>query len=179
MTTNIVSNTPLNEKNEWLTPPEVFAWARKLLGGIDFDTACCFDNALAEPIWWLGVNTAGDALKVDWYGRCWCNPPYNKIEPWIEKALASDAITAMLIPSPNGESRYGQLMQYAHEVSIVGRLAFLKPDGTPVSGNTRGSSLFIINGYGQGTRSFVERDAIYAQYSQVTDYIRGKVEVRS
>lgn len=157
-----ISNTPLNEKNEWRTPPQVFNFADRILGGIDYDTACREENALATAVY-LG-RADDDALAAHWHGRCWCNPPYDNIDPWIEKAIASHAITAMLIPSPNGEARYSTLMQHAHEIVIVGRLALLKPDGKPVSGNTRGSSLFIINGYAQGSRSFVERDWIMENF---------------
>lgn len=182
MTTNIISNTPDDQKNEWRTPPEVFAWAAKLVGGIDFDTACTEENALVMPIWRNTGFGKKDALASDWRGCCWCNPPYNKIEPWIEKALVSDAITAMLIPSPNGEDRFYELLASSHEIAIVGRIAFLaggdfiikgkngKPDkmikkGEPVPGNTRGSSLFIINGYGKGSRSTVRRDWIFERFS--------------
>lgn len=170
MTTNIISNTPESEKNEWRTPPEVFAWASSLIGGIDYDTACTLENRLADRIvgrYSLQDICKADALAVGWFGRCWCNPPYDNIEPWIAKALASkSAITAMLIPSPNGEARYAELCAKSHEIQIVGRLAFLKPDGRPVSGNTRGSSLFIINGYAQGSRSVITREEIWRQYAE-------------
>lgn len=105
MTANIPSNTPESEKNEWRTPPEVFAWALKILGKIDFDAACTHENRLAKPIWMGSGGGNMDALDVVWYGNVWCNPPYSKIEPWVEKAIGSSAITAMLIPSPNGEER--------------------------------------------------------------------------
>lgn len=165
MTTNIKSNTPINLKNEWRTPPEVYNWAATILGGMDFDTACTSQNSLADPICAAHSDVVTDALIVDWFGMCWCNPPYDNIQPWIDKAIASkSAIVAMLIPSPNGESRYSELMRNAHEIVIVGRLAFIGPDGKPVSGNTRGSSLFIINGYAQGSRSFVERDWIMENF---------------
>lgn len=189
MTTNIVSNTPESFKNEFRTPPAIFEWGRSLIGGIDFDTACRVNNWLARPVWnarlpqnLLDTRMTDDALSVEWIGRCWCNPPYDDIEPWIEHAIAcKDAITAMLIPSPNGEDRYDLLASHAHEIGIIGRLAFLaggdyvikgkngKPDrhvkeGEPQSGNTRGSSLFIINGYGQGSRSFITRDEIFARF---------------
>lgn len=168
MTANIVnqSSTPLNEKNEWRTPPEVFRWASKLVGGFDYDTACRNCNALAPPIWTYTGHF--DALLVSWdgSGAAWCNPPYDDIDPWSNKAIASSCVTALLVPSVNGEARYASLIRAAHEIVIIGRLAFLRPDGTPVSGNTRGSSLFVINGYGQGSRSFVERDWIMEKYKQ-------------
>lgn len=165
MTTNIVSNTSESEKNEWRTPPEVFAWASSLLGGINFDTACNDYNALARPVW--SAHGSRDALQVHWSGRLFCNCPYDNIDAWASYSISmSRAITALLIPSPNGEARYAELCAKAHEIQIIGRLAFLKPDGTPVSGNTRGSSLFIINGYGQGSRSFITRDEIFARFGR-------------
>ena len=186
MTTNIISNTSENLKNEWRTPPEIFAWASRLIGVFDYDTACTKQNALA-----MRITDGHDALIVPWSGVLWCNPPYDHISPWVEKALNSDAITAMLIPSPNGEDRYGDLFRRSHEISVIGRLAFLaggdfvipgKPakngknampdkyikEGEPVSGNTRGSSLFIINGYGQGSRSVITRDEIWRMYGSAS-----------
>lgn len=189
MTANIVnnSNTPLSEKNEWRTPPEVFAWASRIIGVFDYDTACTSLNALAPPIWattWKPITPAfGDALSIEWSGVCFCNPPYDDTPAWIDKAIKSEAITALFIPSPNGEACYERLIPRSHEIHIVGRVGFIagasytikgkdgKPDkhikaGQVVSGNTRGSSLFIINGYGQGSRSFVERDYIYTKFAR-------------
>lgn len=181
MTTNIISNTPEMFKDEFRTPPEVVLWGRKIYGRFDFDTACTERNAVATMI---AGPYGGDALLPHWHGVCWCNPPYSNIEPWIEKAISSvTAVTLMLIPSPNGEDRYAELFSRSHEINIVGRLSFLaggdyvikgkngRPDrfvyeGEPQSGNTRGSSLFIINGYGQGSRSFITRDEIFARFGK-------------
>ncbi len=163
MTTNIVSNTPENERDTWRTPQYIFDYANKIVGGIDFDTACDFDNALATPIF-KNVDSM-DALYVEWVGKCWCNPPYSNIAPWIKKAIESDAITVMLIPTPNGEAYYSNLIANSHEVSIQGRVSFIGADGNPKNGNTRGSSLFIINGYAKGSRTIVNRSTlIYKEY---------------
>jgi len=158
MTTNIISNTPESERDTWRTPKYIFDYARKLIGGIDFDTACDFDNALAQPI--FSNHDSMDSLYVEWIGICWCNPPYSNINPWIEKAIASNAITIMLIPSSNGESYYSKLIESSHEIAIQGRISFIGADGKPKNGNTRGSSLFIINGYAKGSRSIVLRDSM-------------------
>ena len=155
MVTNVISNTPEAERDTWRTPQYVFDYAGKLIGGFDFDTACDWVNKLSEPVW--NGFIAEDALAVKWRGKCWCNPPYSNISPWIEKAIASDAITVMLIPSPNGESYYGELIKNSHEIAIQGRISFIGADGKPKNGNTRGSSLFIVNGYAKGSRSIVNR----------------------
>lgn len=158
------STTPPELRDFWRTPEYIIKWAELLIGGIDHDTACTHENAVATPVW--NMTSRPDALADEcvWSGRCWCNPPYSDIAPWIEKAIRSDAVTAMLIPTPNGESYFHDLIKHSHEISIVGRLAFLGADGQPKKGNNRGSSLFIINGYGQGSRSYIRRDVLISKY---------------
>jgi len=158
MVTNVISNTPENERDTWRTPKYIFDYAQKTVGRFDFDTACSYENSLASPVWNGFVHE--DALLVSWKGVLWCNPPYSNITPWIEKAIESDAITVMLIPSPNGESYYKNLIENSHEIAIQGRISFIGADGKPKNGNTRGSSLFIVNGYAKGSRSIVLRDSI-------------------
>lgn len=156
MTTNIKSNTPINDRDSWRTPQYIFDYAQKIVGWIEYDTACDINNSLAEPI----ASFHGDALAVQWQSICWCNPPYSNIEPWIDKAIGSNCITVMLIPSPNGESYYQKLIANSHEIAIQGRISFIGADGKPKNGNTRGSSLFIVNGYAMGSRSTIGRDSI-------------------
>lgn len=158
------STTKEEDKDCWRTPEFIVRWARSLLDDIDYDTACSQQNAIATPIWHGSQST--DALSVDWHGRCWCNPPYSAIAPWVDKAISSNAVIAMLIPTPNGEKHYTHLFQSAHEISIIGRIAFIGADGEPKAGNNRGSSLFIINGYAQGTRSFAIRDDLISRFSR-------------
>jgi phage N-6-adenine-methyltransferase len=157
MVTNVISNTPETERDTWRTPKYIFNYAQKIVGDINYDTACDRDNALATPIF---NHDGEDALSVEWGGVCWCNPPYSDIAPWVEKAIASDAITVMLIPSPNGESYYANLIENSHEIAIQGRISFIDAHGNSKNGNTRGSSLFIINGYAKGSRTIVNRDDI-------------------
>lgn len=158
MTTNIISKTPESERDSWRTPQYIFNYARKIVGLFDYDTACTHRNKMAHPVW-AGFDH-NDALLVDWEGLLWCNPPYSNIGPWIDKAISSNAITVMLIPSPNGENYYQKLIDHSHEIAIQGRISFIGADGKPKNGNTRGSSLFIINGYAKGSRSIVSRDSI-------------------
>lgn len=149
-----------SERDEWRTPPWLFKYARVvLLGASDdvvYDAACNRTNALASPV----HKRWGDALSVPWHGKVWCNPPYSNIPPWIEAAFKCDGPVVMLIPSPNGESYYPPLLEKAHEIHIVGRVGFINRHGQQVNGNPRGSSLFIINNGGTGTRTFMQREAI-------------------
>lgn len=176
------SNTPEAIKDLIQTPPYIFEFAWSVLGGIDFDTACNSENQLSCPVWWGLGGKGDDALSVEWRGKLFCNPPYSNVVPWIDHAIAcKDAITAMLLPSPNGDSYCDKLIENSHEIHIIGRIAFIspadffikgkngKPDkqvkkGDPLPGNNRGSSLFIINGYSKGTRSFVYRDVLIKEF---------------
>jgi len=47
----------------------------------------------------LTVSPQRDGLALDWTGRrVFCNPPYSKIEPWVQKAFDSQALTVFLVP---------------------------------------------------------------------------------
>jgi len=51
----------------------------------------------------------------------------------------------------------------------VGRVAFLKPDGTEVKGNTRGSSVYIFDParlFAPCQRWWVLRDSLIKQYTE-------------
>lgn len=153
-------------RDSWRTPPEVVDWAKGVIGGgFDFDAACTHRNKVAEPLWNCGLDfTPGDSLSHRWpnHVSIWANVPYSRIDPWVDAALACKSLVAMLIMSPNGEERFARLIPRSHEIHIVGRIAFLDADGKPAKGNTRGSSLFLINApFGLGQRSFVTRDEIY------------------
>lgn len=158
------TNTPVKERDSWRTPEYVFNFANDLLNGIDFDSACTVENALSVPIW--RDETHRDALLSEWTGKIWCNPPYSNIKPWIDKAIQSKAKVAMLIPSPNGESYFEPLLNYSHEIAIIGRLAFIDHDGKERTGNNRGSSIFLINCGNEMRRSFVKRDELKAKYGR-------------
>jgi phage N-6-adenine-methyltransferase len=47
------------------------------------DVAASAGNAKLPRFW----TVEHDALRQSWRGeRVWCNPPYSKLEPWVEKA---------------------------------------------------------------------------------------------
>lgn len=47
----------------------------------------------AKKHYWLEL----DGLKQDWVGNVWCNPPYSKPKPWVEKFIAHK-FGIMLVP---------------------------------------------------------------------------------
>jgi phage N-6-adenine-methyltransferase len=165
------STTSTDARDEWRTPPWLFEWLDNRFD-FEIDLAATYKNTLCPRFY----SESDNALLIDWYDhnsatRGWVNPPYSNIDPWVHKAIAEMAagfLTVMLFPSPNGEDRFDRVFRHATEViDIVGRIAFLRPDGAPVSGNTRGSSVYIFDPALRGApcrRWWVLRDEIRARY---------------
>lgn len=91
---------PTEDSNQRFTTPETLKWCMETAGvsRIDEDVAAC-QEAHAAPRWFgwhdYGFNEEGliverkffvDGLGVQWRGVCWLNPPWDNIEPWIQKA---------------------------------------------------------------------------------------------
>lgn len=153
------------DRDSWRTPKQVFEWLDRVYR-FDHDTACTDENALKKPVW-LGRHDR-DALASVWAGKVFCNPPYSDISPWVDKAIESaqsGATTVMLIPSPNGESYHAKALRSAKRLLLInGRLAFINSAGKPVSGNNRGSCLYVFApGPDQGCAhlSVIDRDEMY------------------
>lgn len=165
------SKTPKEDRDEWKTPPWLFAW---LDDRFDFhvDLAASDSNALCG----LRYTKYDDALLHAWHKhdnatKGYANPPYSNIDPWVEKAILEQQYgftTVMLFPSPNGEDRFDRVFRHASEIiDIVGRVSFLRPDGSPVTGNTRGSSVYIFDPARRGAagqRWWMMRDQVMSQY---------------
>lgn len=159
------TTTPEPERDSWRTPIKVFAWLDRIYR-FNYDTACTTENALARPVWRGSDNR--DALSSEWIGVLFCNPPYSQIGPWVDKAIQSaesGATVVMLIPSPNGESYHAKALRHAKRLILInGRLSFINSDGKPVSGNNRGSCLYVFApGPDQGCAhlSVIDRSEMY------------------
>lgn len=161
------SRTPKSERDEYRTPLYLFRYALDLYGRIDVDLAATRENALCGQYF----TAADSALELTWhcYGvRGWCNPPYSRIDPWIDKARieADEGFeTIMLLPSLNGDARDATLLHHAAELTfIVGRIGFIRPNGQVATGNNRGSCLASFRSRGCSVSTprirYAYRDAI-------------------
>lgn len=79
----------------WETPQAFF---EELNREFHFETDVCALQENAKCDRFFSPET--DGLSQEWFGHCWCNPPYGRrIGKWVEKAATSEALTVMLLPA--------------------------------------------------------------------------------
>ena len=96
-------------ENEWYTPAEYVAMARRVMGGIDLDPASCPEanaTVCAETFYTEREN----GLEKKWAGRVWLNPPYSRdlmpafCEKLAEHVDAGDVTAAILVSHNNTDT---------------------------------------------------------------------------
>lgn len=155
------STTPENEKDLLATPFSVYNYLNKIYK-FDVDLAANDSNKKHSTF----IDPLTNSLLVDWlnYGNTgFLNPPYSDIYPWMLKAISNrDRFrTVMLIPSPNGESLYLLVEQFASSITLVhGRISFLDIWGNPKIGNPRGSCIVVFDNHRRGSceLNWINRD---------------------
>lgn len=107
-----------NHNNEWATPD----W---LLKALDVEFGFTLDPCPLNPDW------TEDGLTLDWNGHTvFCNPPYDKILPWVEKAYASNATTVFILPPRTDVAWFHLLLRKGAEIRwFRKRVAFIDLNG--------------------------------------------------
>lgn len=109
----------------WRTPVPLFNF---------FHTRYSYDLDLCAEAW--SAQTPDfcslpndDGLKRDIRGRrVWCNPPYDNIAPWVERAIAGRAdIFTLLVPANTDQKWFGDLFNLSFIEFIRGRVSFVPP----------------------------------------------------
>lgn len=109
----------------WETPIEFFDKVNEEFN-FDIDVCAIPQTAKCEKYYTPDI----DALKQEWSGVCWMNPPYGKdIKIWIKKAYEESlkgAIVVCLIPSRTDTTYWHEfIFPYASEIRFIkGRLKF-------------------------------------------------------
>ena len=165
------SNTPVDQRDLWRTPPAIFS-ALDAEFCFQLDAAAAPYNALCRKFITAEQNTLetpwADYLSIT--GYVWLNPPYSDITPFVKKAAAESENqigTVMLVPADTSVGWFKEAIQTASEVRFItaGRLAFINPvTGKPVSGNNKGSLLIIWKPYPRTHCEFttVDRNTLMA-----------------
>jgi hypothetical protein len=127
--------------NTWLTPQYFF----DELGEFDLDPCAApsprpFDTA--KTMYELPTN----GLEQDWLGRVWLNPPYGKeAKDWLEKLEAHGNGIALIFART--DTKWLQpVLERNGLFLLLGRVKFLKPDG---SSDTNAGSPSILVPFGR------------------------------
>jgi phage N-6-adenine-methyltransferase len=166
MNTENKSDTPMNIRDLWQTPKEIFD-KLSLEFGFNFDVAASFQNSKCNEYY----TELDDALDQKWGKVNWCNPPYSDITPWIQKAIIEHQYgrtTVMLVPADTSVKWFKLAYESCNEVRFIsGRISFINADTQkPVNGNNKGSVLFIWKGNApknSHTVTLIERDDFYLE----------------
>lgn len=126
--------------DEWLTPPEII----RALGLFDLDPCAPairpWDTAERH------IALPEDGLEVEWVGRVWLNPPFNRyVRPrWMEK-MARHGNGIMLVPAATETAAFDQwVWDRANAVCFVrGRPHFYSVGGRRSTANC-GCSIAIV-----------------------------------
>jgi hypothetical protein len=95
----------IGKNDEWLTPPEIL----QALGPFDLDPC-----APAVRPWDMAKSHySEDGLMKTWYGRVWCNPPFNRYErPKWMKAMSDHGNGILLIPAATETEAFYQFVWF-------------------------------------------------------------------
>lgn len=161
------STTPASERDRWRTPADEFARLNAQYGPFTLDCAADETNHLT-PLWLgPGSGRAADALAIDWCNydgtpaRCYCNPPFSLVERFVAHAhnqvMKGAARSATLLVPAATDVRWfhkfvwnaeiGQPRPFVKVNFSVGRIRFLRPDGTEAKTDMRGTLIAHIEKY--------------------------------
>jgi len=162
------SNTPVDIKDLWRTPAELFA---AIDGEFNFvgDVAASDDNYLHNRY----LTSEDDALSLEWgelfpAGYIWCNPPYSDITPWVQKAqeaVKSAIGVVMLVPADTSVGWFRIALTDVSEIRFItgGRISFVRADTCQVvNGNNKGSMLLVWHPARcvAGITKYIDRDEL-------------------
>lgn len=122
------------KKGVYTTPDDLRSAVRNRFGAIIHDLAALASNKFCEKFF----SPEDDAFKFSWWeikGRCWLNPPFTFLRPWIEKAyndarLGADIVC--LVPAAVGSRWFRKFVFKKADVYFLdGRIVFDQESGTP------------------------------------------------
>ena len=115
-----------SDKLDWETPSEIFEPLNAEFG-FDLDVCAIPQTAKCKKFY----TPEDDALKQEWSGTCWMNPPYGReIKKWVKKAFESSqkgATIVCLVPARTDTSWWHDYCMKADEIRFIrGRIYFLQ-----------------------------------------------------
>ena len=133
---------------EWFTPPYIM----QALG--TFDTDPCIPGS-------------ENGLYVEWSGRVWLNPPYDRhIGWWLEKMAKHGNGVALIFARTETNNFFEFVWEQADALLFLrGRLHFYRANGTRASGNAGAPSVLIA--YGKHNADVLRQCTIPGKFIQL------------
>lgn len=105
----------------WSTPQYLFDKYDSIYH-FDLDVCALPENAKCSRFFTPEM----DGLRQEWFGSCWCNPPYGRqIWKWVQKAATSSATVVMLLPARTDTKWFHTwCLPYGKIEFLQGRLKF-------------------------------------------------------
>lgn len=113
-----------SQSDEWETPQSLFD---RLHAEFGFTSDVCATATNAKHECYFDKRI--DALRWQWDGVCWMNPPYSQIGAWMakarEEAVTGHATVVCLVPARTDTRWWHDNCVYADEIRFVrGRIKF-------------------------------------------------------
>ena len=123
MNDNFNSNT--ENKDEWLTPPEI----TNALGEFDLDPCQPIKPPFIHAK--IGFNVLDNGLSQKWTGRVWCNPPYGRETfKWLNKLAKHGDGIALIFARTETKGFHSEIWNKADAIFFFrGRLRFYHVTG--------------------------------------------------
>lgn len=123
----------------WLTPPAIL----HALGDFDLDPCAC-EHPRPWPTAKHMIYPPGDGLRDKWFGRVFCNPPYDEsLERWLDKCAVHQNAIALTFARTETRAWQRYIWPMADSVLFIsGRIDFYFPDGSKAR-NAGGPSALI------------------------------------
>ena len=141
---------------DYITPAFIIEAARRTMGSIDLDPA---SNHIANETVKAKTYYSDFALTSVWYGNVWMNHPFDRHQNawWIDKLVSSythgDVSQACCITFASTSERWFQPLLRFPQCYLSPRTNYIRLDGTPVKGVTKGS---VVTYLGNRFHSFAK-----------------------
>lgn len=172
-------NTNIENKDEWLTPPEII----KDLGEFDLDPCAPLEEKRPWDTATKHYTINDDGLNQDWIGRVWCNPPYgNKTFEWLSKLAEHSNGIALIFARTETKGFHSQIWERANAIFFFkGRLSFYHVTG--IKGNAANAPSCLV-AYGQNNVESLKKYSethkgkfIYLEQKElIVEDVIGKIE---
>lgn len=148
--------------DEWYTPPHIIA----ALGEFDLDPCAPTRQFYTAKECYT---KADDGLKQPWFGRVWCNPPYNRrlIAPFIRKMAEHANGVALIFNRMDIALWHETIFPTASAMLILrGRLRFIRPDST--QGDAAGCGSVLV-AWGQQNAEALKLSSLPGKYISLSE----------